>query len=127
MRIASILTTTLLAAGLSMSGVAIQSAYAATDATVTCGDYMKLSAADQTAAFAAVKAAMPTPTAATATTTTSAGTSAKNDNVQPMDAGAVASACQAASPSSTVMDAIEHTMSTTTTNSNSNSTTTKSK
>ena len=108
MRIFTVITGVALAIGLSMSGVAVQSAYAATDATVTCGDYMKLSAADQEAAFAAVKAAMP---AKSAVASTSTDKSTQDSPKPPMDAGAVVSACQAASPSSTVMDAVMHAMS----------------
>ncbi|MEO8882596.1 MAG: hypothetical protein ABI377_04145 [Devosia sp.] len=113
MRIASIITGTVLAVGFSMTGVAVQSAYAVDAATITCGDFTKMSAADQDAGFAAVKAAMP---AASAVASTSTGKSTQDAAKPPMDAGAVVADCQAASPSTTVMDAVMHAKPATTSN-----------
>jgi hypothetical protein len=103
MRIASIITGTVLAVGFSMTGVAVQSAYAVDAATITCGDFSKMSAADQDAGFAAVMAAMP---AKGATTSTSTDKSTQDTAKPPMNAGAVVAACQAATPATTVMDAV---------------------
>jgi hypothetical protein len=105
MRIASIITGTVLAVGFSMSGVAVQSAYAVDAATITCGDFSKMSAADQDAGFTAVMAAMP---AKGATTSTSTAKSSQDMAKPPMNAGAVVADCQAASPETTVMDAVMH-------------------
>ena len=105
MRIASTITSIVLAVGFSMTGIAVQSAYAVDAATITCGDFTKMSAAEQEAGFAAVKASMPAPGA---TTSTSTDKSTQDAAKPPMDAGAVVADCQAASPSTTVMDAVMH-------------------
>lgn len=113
MKTSFIVTGAVVALGILVGGAGIESAYAAQP--VTCGQYMKMSHARQRAAFARVKAAMPTPSLVTSTTTTSSGKSAENTPTRPINSGAVVAACQAASPSSTVADAIRHTMSNTTT------------
>jgi hypothetical protein len=106
MKIASVFATTVLALGFSMSGVAIQSAYAAVDAaTVTCSDFIKMSPADQEAGFEAVKAAMPPMTLAKADSTNQKGQSAANGPAPTPSVGMLISACQAADPTSTVMAA----------------------
>ena len=123
MKIASVLATTVLAIGFSMTGIAIPSAYAADAASVTCADFTAMSSADQEAAFESVKAAIPPTTLAKGDSTHETGQSAaNNDKTMTPSVGMLVSACQAAGPTSTVMAAVQQAMggnvttSTTTTN-----------
>jgi len=112
-------TSAILALGLLVGGVAVDTASAATP--LTCAQYMKLSPAHRRAMFARVKASLPTPSLATPTTTTSSGKSAENTPAKPRNSTALVAACQAASPDSTVADAVRHAQtSNTTTNTTSN-------
>ena len=111
-------TSAILALGLLVGGVAVDTASAATP--LTCAQYMKLSPAHRRAMFARVKASLPTPSLATPTTTTSSGKAAENKPMRPTSASTLVAACQAASPDSTVADAVRHEQpSNTTTNSTS--------
>ena len=115
MKIASVIATTVLAAGFSMSGVAIQSAYAAVDpATVTCADFVAMSPTDQQAGFDAVKAAMPPATLSTDNATQTTSKSGADTQKPAPTVGSLISACQA-DPSSTVMAAAMKAMGTNTT------------
>jgi hypothetical protein len=106
MKFASVFATTVLAVGFSMSGVAIQSAYAAVDAaSVTCADFAKMSAADQQAGFDAVKAAMPPATLVTTDSANQKSPNSASGSKPAPSVGMLVSACQA-DPNDTVMAAV---------------------
>jgi hypothetical protein len=106
MKIASVFATTVLALGFSMSGVAIQSAYAAVDgATVTCADFTAMSPTDQQAGFDAVKAAMPAASLSTDNAVQTKSASGAGTMPPAPSVGLLVSACQA-DPSATVMAAV---------------------
>lgn len=100
-----LIATAALVLAVSLGSTPVSVVNAAASKDITCGQLMKMSASQRSRAFRTVAASMPASSLATNLAPSSGGNSSQHRVLRPKNVGQLISACQAASPDSTVRDA----------------------